>query len=111
MYKGTIKGNQAGGRGGAFCVENIKSGGTGSDNDTRLYIYGGKITQNLCKNDGNTSTAGMKALGGGIYLGANAKCWIEGGVIDQNKTFATNSSSSAVSYGGGIYTESLFALS
>ena len=109
MYKGTIKGNQAGGRGGAFCVENIKTDGSGSDNDNRLYIYGGRITQNLCKNDGNTSSAGMKALGGGIYLGANAKCYLERDfIIDQNKTFATNSSSSAVSYGGGIYTESLF---
>ena len=108
MYKGFVQGNQAGGRGGAFCVENTQTSGSGSDNDNRLYIYGGRITQNLCKNIDSESTDGLKARGGGIYLGTNAKCYVKGGIIEQNKTYTTNSSSSAVSYGGGIYTETIF---
>ena len=107
MYKGIVKGNQAGGRGGAFCVENTQASGSGAVNDNLLYIYDGLITQNLCRNTGTGTSAGLKALGGGIYLGASVQCYMQGGIIEQNKTYTTNSSSSAVSYGGAIYMESM----
>ena len=116
MYKGQIYGNRAGGTGGAIYLE-AASAFDPDEKKLNLNISGGKITDNLVKNGdpqpaNNSATppvpaTGVKALGGAIYLGANASCQLNGGIIDQNKTYASNTSSGE-SYGGAIYMETLF---
>ena len=117
MYKGQIYGNRAGAAGGAFYLKAyIQEFSSQPENNItfdpdvkklNLNIFGGRITDNLVKNSKPDTTTGVKARGGAIYLGANSVCQINGGMIDQNKTYASNFTSGE-SYGGAIYMETMF---
>ncbi len=111
MYKGQIYGNRAGSAGGAFYLE-ATDGFDTTNEKLELNIYGGRIADNLVMNgepkpaEGSNPATGVTARGGAIYLGNKAKCQINGGIIERNKTYASNSAS-AGSEGGAIFMNNL----
>ena len=105
MYKGQIYGNRAGSAGGAFYLEATDGFDTASEK-LELNIYGDRIANNLVMNGEPQSSTGMTARGGAIYLGNKAKCQINGGIIERNKTYASNSASTG-SEGGAIFMNNL----
>jgi formylglycine-generating enzyme required for sulfatase activity len=56
--------------------------------------------------EGSNPATGAIARGGAIYLGNKAKCQINGGIIERNKTYASNSASTG-SEGGAIFMNNL----
>ena len=114
MYKGQIYGNRAGGAGGAFYLDSTNSIFFDSSTEKlNLNIYDGRISSNLVMNgephpaeDPNPAT-GAIARGGAIYLGKYASCQINGGLIEKNKTYASNTASTG-SEGGAIFMDTLF---
>ena len=119
MYGGAISGNnkEGGSGGGVFLVGTTNSnitaprftmhGGTISDNTAGASDGGGggvyvgekcSFTMDGGAITGNTATAGN---GGGIYIHMLSTATISGGEITNN-----TASSSGISYGGGIYSES-----
>lgn len=119
MYGGAISGNnkEGGSGGGVFLIGTTNSnitaprftmhGGTISDNTAGASDGGGggvyvgekcSFTMDGGAITGNTATAGN---GGGIYIHMLSTATISGGEITNN-----TASSSGISYGGGIYSES-----
>ena len=79
-------------------------GGVYIDKNGTLTMAGGKIS-------GNTITSYSSSYGGGVYVEENGTFTMTNGEISGNTVSASTSSSSAYSYGGGVYVKGFSPIS